>query len=71
MGGDDYVIDDNGAWNSPSEALEWYRAELDKARNNCERLNAALTDLVQQIEQADGTAQLSIEQAEKALGRSA
>lgn len=32
MGGDDYVIDDNGAWSNPSDALEWYRTELKRMR---------------------------------------
>lgn len=32
MGGDNYVIDDNGAWSNPSAALEWYRTELKRMR---------------------------------------
>ncbi len=28
MGTDDYIIDANGSWSSPQEALEWYRAQL-------------------------------------------
>jgi hypothetical protein len=35
MGGDDYVIDDNGAWATRSDALIWYRQEV-------RRLKAAL-----------------------------
>jgi len=35
MGGDDYVIDDNGAWGTRSDALIWYRQEV-------KRLKAAL-----------------------------
>ena len=35
MGGDDYVIDDNGAWGTKSDALIWYRREV-------KRLKAAL-----------------------------
>ena len=32
MGGDDYVIDDNGFWNDMYSALAWYRDELKKSR---------------------------------------
>jgi hypothetical protein len=32
MGGDDYVIDENGAWASMAEALEWYRQALTNAQ---------------------------------------
>ena len=34
MGGDDYVIDDNGAWRSASEALVWYRQALAGAKRD-------------------------------------
>ena len=27
MGTDDYIIDANGSWSSPQEALEWYRVQ--------------------------------------------
>lgn len=33
MGGDNYVIDDNGAWADRSAALEWYRTELKRMRD--------------------------------------
>lgn len=32
MGGDEYIIDENGAWSSPSKALDWYRQELKRFR---------------------------------------
>jgi len=31
---DDYIIDANGSWSSPQEALEWYRAQLATERAN-------------------------------------
>lgn len=36
MDNDDYVIDENGAWNSPSEALSWYRSALAESRQTIE-----------------------------------
>jgi hypothetical protein len=38
MGGDDYVIDKNGAWNTSHEALEWYRNALEEQRKRFESL---------------------------------
>ena len=67
MGGDDYVVDENGGWNRPNDALDWYRSALKRERENSERLRTALSDLLRQIQGCDGTAQLSIEQAEAAL----
>jgi hypothetical protein len=32
MGGDDYVVDENGAWNTWSDALAWYRKEVQRLR---------------------------------------
>ena len=32
MNTDDHIIDANGSWSSPQEALEWYRAQLAGAR---------------------------------------
>jgi len=32
MGGDDYVVDENGSWGNASEALAWYREQLAKNR---------------------------------------
>lgn len=40
---------------------------LTEAADEIEQLRSALRDLITQIEQVDGTAQLSIENAEKAL----
>lgn len=65
------VIDENGQWPSQSEALAWYRAELKSEREKRERLQSALSDLLQQIETCDGTAQLQIVDAEDALKSSA
>lgn len=37
MGGDDYVIDENGSWESASEALVWYRQALADAQGKLPR----------------------------------
>lgn len=50
---------------------EYTPDEFWDALREIEDLRGALTDLVEQIEQVDGTAQLSIELAKKVLGRSA
>ncbi len=34
MNTDDHIIDQNGSWSSPQEALEWYRAQLATERAN-------------------------------------
>lgn len=60
-------IDENGQWSSQSDALAWYRAELKSEREKRERLQAALIDLLQQIESCDGTAQLYIDDAVNTL----
>lgn len=36
MGGDDYVLDNNGNWNNPSDALNWYRSEVSRLRQEIE-----------------------------------
>jgi hypothetical protein len=37
MGGDDYIIDENGAWGNAHSALVWYRAEVMRLRTDATR----------------------------------
>lgn len=48
MGGDDYVIDEKRgkAWGNIYDALNWYRAELDRAEQELENIRIFGADML-------------------------
>ena len=41
MGGDNNILDENGAWSDPAEALDWYRSEVKRLRAIIENSNTS------------------------------
>lgn len=46
---DNYVVDDNGAWSTQSEALQWYRVTLERYRSTVGELLSEIEYLKERV----------------------